>query len=187
MFAFSEFFDAIIVVLALGYIFKDFIRSAPKENFDPLEALKSKVSDNFLIAIYITAPAILLHELAHKLAALYFNMSAVFHASYEWLGIGVVLKLLNTGFIFLAPGYVQISGAVTPLQHALVAGAGPFTNLLIFIAASLALKYGKFSPRTTQILGYTKKINIFLFVFNLLPIGGFDGRAFFTGLYNTFF
>jgi len=44
---------------------------------------------DFKFAIIITAPAVILHELAHKFVAMAMGLTATFHAWYTGLGIGV--------------------------------------------------------------------------------------------------
>jgi len=185
MFALAEIIDLIIMTLGVGYIFMDlFSTHAEHAAEDPISYWQKKKTSNFKFAIYVTAPAIILHEVMHKLIALSFGLKAVFHAAYTWLGFGMVLKFLNTGLIFFVPGYVSISGDLTPLKHLLVAGAGPFTNLTLYFISSLVLKYKKLSKNLTLIFAVSKKLNLFLFFFNMIPVPPFDGYAFFKSLYS---
>ena len=136
----------------------------------------------FRIAVIVTAPGLLFHELGHKFAALALGLTATFHAAYFWLAIGVVLRLMNFKWIFFVPAFVALGGDFTVVQGTITAFAGPGMNLLLFLVAWAALKWGKFSQRTFSLLYFTKQINLFLFVFNLLPIPPFDGFKFFSGL-----
>jgi Zn-dependent protease len=183
----SELVDIVIMTAAVGFILMGFFRSAiyfyqrkmPPPGFD-WEAFK--------FSIIVTAPAVVLHELAHKFVALALGIDAVFHAAYTFLGVGILLKLMNVGFIFFVPGYVAISKGATHLQTALIAGAGPFTNLAIALFAIGMLKFNtKMSKKAKVIWHMTKIINLFLFVFNMLPFWIFDGQKFFSGLYHAFF
>lgn len=186
--SFMEVFDAVIIVLALGFIFKDFFR-APLTYADPVahyyKKAKSMIDwDDFKFAALVTAPAVILHELAHKGVASAFGMTAVFNAAYLWLGIGIVLKLMKTNFIFFVPAFVSIAGTSSHLEYSLVAFAGPAMNLIIFIAMVLILRFSKITNKkylAAMIL--TKKVNLFLFIFNMLPIPGFDGSKVFAGLF----
>lgn len=182
MFALQEFIDVIFMSIGVGYIFMD-IFTRPKPEFDPLSYSRW---DDLRFAVSVTAPAVIAHELAHKLVALSYGLQATFHAAYGWLGFGVLLKYLGTGFIFFVPGYVSISGIASNLQLALVAFAGPFLNLLLYLLAILVLKSEK-RPRRIYYWVLTRKINGFLFIFNMLPIFGFDGLKVYTGLFNHFF
>ncbi|MBI4149211.1 site-2 protease family protein [Candidatus Woesearchaeota archaeon] len=180
--SFMEIIDFIIMTLFLGYLFQDmFARSPHAQRFD---------WKSFRFAVYVTAPAIILHELFHKLAALAFGFDAVFHAFYAdtttlWLGIFALLaKLAHFGFFFIVPGFVSISGSGTPLHYALIAFAGPALNLLLWQAASYLSKR---HTRHGALLAVTAKINMFLFIFNMLPIPGFDGFQVYLNLWRAIF
>jgi Zn-dependent protease len=135
----------------------------------------------------VTGPAIILHELAHKIAAMSFGFTATFHAAYFWLILGLVLKFMNFGFIFFVPAYVSISGLMTPLQNMIISGAGPFTNLALWLGSEALLRTNLAKKRKMHVVLYlTSKINMFLFIFNMLPILGFDGSKFFSGIFSLF-
>ncbi|MDP7141406.1 MAG: M50 family metallopeptidase [Candidatus Woesearchaeota archaeon] len=192
LFTLKELFDIIMMSLIVGYIFKDLFKT-PTENYDPLKQYQSNsiITENLKFAIMVTAPAIILHELAHKFAALYYGLEATFHAAYMWLGLGLILKFMNFGFIFFVPGYVSISCRtiacqITPLQSALIAGAGPFMNLLLWQISSFIIKHKKVNQKYLPLLLITSKINMFLFIFNMLPFFMFDGYKVFNGLIRTF-
>ncbi|MBI5392470.1 M50 family metallopeptidase [Candidatus Woesearchaeota archaeon] len=201
----QEIIDIIIMTVAVGFIFKDVFRKHNLEkfdkNYDPLDkymdttgnkeavvkGTKQFLQSPFFIACLATAPAIIVHELAHKFVALGFGIQATFHASYFWLLIGVVLKLLNFGFIFFVPGYVSHIAASSPLIDAAIAFAGPFLNLVLWIGVLLVLKMATVKGKWLLVLEYTKYINMFLFFFNMIPIGPFDGASVFRGLFAAFF
>ncbi len=198
LFTLQELFDVIMMSLGVGFIFMD--RFAIKETAksyidDPVayyQSAKKKISGfnwhNLWIACLITAPAVIFHELAHKLVAISYGMQATFHAAYLWLSVGIVLKLLNTGFIFFVPGYVTHTGAATPLQTVAVAFAGPFLNLVLWFICWALIKFKPIvlSTRTVQILAASRYINGFLFIFNMIPIGFFDGAHVLEGLVEYF-
>ena len=187
LFAFREIVDMAVMSLVVGYIFMGFIPRPREENYDPLKAYKKPDTARFLFAMQAVAPAVLLHELAHKFTALSFGLEAVFRAAYFYLGIGILLKLLNFGFIFFVPAYVSISGSASPLQFSLTALAGPLTNAVLWLLAVVLLKTKKVKKSWTQFLALTARINMFLFILNMLPIPGFDGWQFYRGLFATFF
>jgi len=180
-----EIIDIIIMSIAVGYILMGiFSRRQKSRGFD---------WQSFKFSIIVTAPALILHEFGHKFAAMAYGLQPTFHAAYAWLGIGIALRLLRTGFIFFVPAYVNICPAggcenIPPLAMSLIAFAGPVMNLVLFLGAFLLLKSGKhFSKKTTAILRITWIINIFLFIFNMLPIPAFDGWKVYSGLWNAFF
>lgn len=177
----TELIDILLMTAIVGYIFMDHFKAYLAKPVEVVYPLRRFDWESFKLACMITAPAIILHELSHKFAALYFGLSATFHAAYSWLFLGVILKLLG-GFIFFVPGYVSISSS-TGLQSAITASAGPLMNLMLFLASTLILTYKKQLKHTTfVVLTLTKKINLFLFVFNMIPISGFDGATVIGGL-----
>lgn len=123
---------------------------------------------------FVTAGAgFLLHELAHKVVAQRMGYWAEFRASYDWLVIAVVSGLV--GFLFAAPGAVQIRGrGLTERDSGVIALAGPLTNLtlfLVFFVVSLLSAGGL----AAYVAGFGTFINAFLAAFNLLPFGPLDG------------
>ena len=72
-----EIVDIIIISLALGYIFKDFFRKPAPIEYDPLTHYKNQRKDNFKFAILVTAPAVVLHELGHKVVAMIFGVPSL--------------------------------------------------------------------------------------------------------------
>jgi len=177
LFTLLELFDMVVMTLAVGFIFMDLF-SPPGEKFN---------KKAFLFAILVAAPAIILHEFGHKFVALAFGYTATFHAAYLWLGIGVALKLLRTGFIFFVPAYVSIGGAaVAGLPMSMTALAGPAVNGILFVTAFCVLKFSKPKGKTALFWLVTRQINGFLFIFNMLPIPLFDGWKVYSGLFQWF-
>ena len=183
----QEIIDLVIMVAALGFIFKDYMNVRSTEDYEPLDEFKKKsfFSSGFKNAVIVTAPAIALHEAAHKIAALSFGLDATFHAAYTWLGIGLILKLIGAPFLFFVPGFVSYSGYIEPLARALIAFSGPFVNLLLFLFATLAIKQNWFKKQL-PLLMLTRQINMFLFIFNMIPLGFFDGAQVFQSLLQAF-
>jgi len=180
-----ELVRAVIMTVAVAYILMDFLR--PKRS--PHEILTQKRWDwqSFWLSALLAAPALILHEFAHKFTAIAFGIQAEFFAAYFWLGIGLLLKMLNTGFIFFIPGFVSISPGAPPLTMSAIAFAGPFLNLILFIAAYIVIKKSKKLTQRQYFFWYlTRNLNLLLFVLNMLPIPPFDGYKVFTGLWQTF-
>src|SRR3989344_5999683 len=168
-----ELIDIVIMTAVLGYIFMDVLRKP----FSPEDYIKLRRFDwkSFKFACLATAPAIILHEFGHKIMALSFGLEATFNAAYFWLGLALLLKLAHFPFVFFVPAYVSITGSATNLQYSLVAFAGPFVNLILWIGSLLILKTMKIKQKHIPLLILTSRINMFLFIFNMLPIPGFDG------------
>lgn len=187
-FSLDEILNLVIMIAVLGFIFKDFFKKPLAEDYDPIKHFsKSQSSGNFWFAVAVVAPAIVLHEFGHKFIAMAYGLHAQFFASITGLSIGILLKLLNFGFIVFVPGYVSIIGNATPLQHSIISFAGPGVNLLLFLISFLLLKYNKISRKYISLVALTKNINLFLFFFNMLPIPPFDGFKVFSGLFQTIF
>lgn len=161
-----------IVSLYMGYIFYDFIRFNAGGNSFSFEKFK--------YSILAAAPAVILHELAHKFMAIAMGYEAIFFAFYQspftlFLGLlSIFLKLIHSPLIFIIPGFVQIPTNIGSLQYRIIAFVGPATNLLLWAVASVLLRKN-LNDKATMILAITKRINFWLFIFNMLPIGLFDG------------
>ncbi len=181
----TEIFFLIIVTIVIGYIFADKLK-IPRKLTEPLLQYKFDFKD-LLYASLITAPGIVFHELGHKFLALSFGLDAVFKIWLTGLLIALALKLINSPLILIAPGFVEIHGSATASQFTLVAFAGPFINLILWIIPLLMIKYGKFKRKTLINLHLLKTINMWLFVFNMLPIPPLDGSKVFLGLYQMIF
>jgi Zn-dependent protease len=183
IFSAVEIFEIVVTVLAIGYIFSGLLQRPRFESELNYQRKRFDWQDIKYSAI-VAAPAVILHEFAHKFAAMAFGYTATYKASYFGLLLGAVLRAFGSGIIFFIPGYVSVSGGVDPGSFALVALAGPLTNLLLFGFSHLALEKNLL-PKYTRILYITKKINMWLFIFNMLPIPGFDGYKVYSGLFNV--
>jgi len=115
---------------------------------------------------------ITLHELGHKFVA----QSMGFHSEFKlWpmglllvVGLGIISVMSGGGFIFAAPGYVVTHGMATIRQRGIVTLAAPFTNLLLgLFFLALPVPWGKDAAM----------VNVFLAIFNLIPIRPLDGAA----------
>lgn len=159
------------------------------------------MSDQLLASIIVVAIMLLVgfpvHEFAHALAAYRLGdstakfmgrltLNPVVH--FDPLG-GILLAVTmigNTGFAF---GWAKPT-PVNPRNleggrygEAIVAAAGPISNLVLAIAAALPLRYIISNPGLAvqvpdivlQVLFYFILINLVLMVFNLFPIPPLDG------------
>jgi Zn-dependent protease len=192
---FHEIFDMFVTIAVVGFLFMDTFKAPKEEKGDELSRYlkKNRFSrfnwKNFWFAAMVTAPAILLHELGHKIAALSYGYEATFHAFYAnsttlFFGLfAIAMKILNFGFLFLVPGFVSIVGIGGPEQYGLIAFAGPGVNLLIFLISLIIINTQKLKPKNIHFWVLTKNINLFLLIFNLLPIPGFDGFTVWSSLW----
>lgn len=179
LFNISEIVQIVVTIVALGFIFSENRRIITEFG----ELLDEKWERKLWTAVLIAAPAVLLHEFGHKFLALYFGMAATYAASLWGLAIGVFLKVVGSSFIFFIPGYVSISGIGSQINFGLVALIGPLVNLALFLLFTAAHKYDLF-PRYQHIVYASKQINLWLFIFNMLPIPGIDGFKFYLSLYS---
>ncbi len=195
VFTIQEIIDMLIIIAAAGFIFKDVLRPAmPKHDYtaDPVAYYRRMGAgkhrfEGFWFAALVTAPAILLHEFGHKFVAMGFGLAATLHASYTWLGIAVIIKLLNFPFLFLVPAFVSYPALATPSQSAIIAFVGPAVNLVLWLGARLALQQRVTNdPKWIAALKLTSVINMILFIINMIPIPPFDGGHGFVSLWKVF-
>jgi Zn-dependent protease len=184
----NEVFDMIVMTLAVGFIFSGIFRRPAEEEYDPLKESSSRFNwKDLQFAILVSVPGIIIHEFGHKLVAMSFGLSATFHAQYLWLAIGVGLKLANFPFIFFVPAAVTIYGGASPLVHSLIAFAGPGVNLILWLGTLFLMKAKLVKKKYYPIIYLTSRINMFLFIFNMIPFPPFDGYTVFSGIIQTFF
>ena len=120
------------------------------------------------IAIATVGVGFLLHELAHRVVAKNFGLTAKFKADYKMLGLAFFLSF--GGFIFAAPGAVYTYGNRTGKQQMLISVAGPITNIILAVLFFMV-------PGTLGDYGF--QINAWLAIFNMVPFGGLDGESVF--------
>ena len=129
-----------------------------------------------LSAFLAVASGFVLHELAHKVVAQRYGHWAEFRAQFGALGLSVVLAAFF-GFLVAAPGAVMIQGRVTPRENGLISLVGPGTN---FVVGLLFLPFFAFQVNqdstADHLFATVTFVNALLAVFNLIPLGPFDGR-----------
>ncbi|MGH2450985.1 MAG: site-2 protease family protein [Candidatus Limnocylindria bacterium] len=144
--------------------------------------------DTFLYLIPFLVVSLVLHELAHALAATWLGdptprddgrltLNPVVHL--DPLGtLMFVLTALVSDFIFgwAKPVMVHPRHFRRPqLDMALVAVAGPATNLVLALACAWAVLNLDLSLRVDEVLDRAFQVNIVLGIFNLIPIPPLDG------------
>ena len=165
----KEIINLIVLVFALGYIFSGFI----KKPRSVLEMLTQKHFDwdDLKYAAIIVSPAVILHELAHKVVGLLYGFDSILQISSFGLGLGVFLRYIGSPLIFFVPAYVSSSSAAAyPAQFAILALAGPATNFALYWVSEGAFLLRKW-PKWNHAFMISKKINLWLFIFNMLPFG----------------
>jgi Zn-dependent protease len=125
----------------------------------------------------------ILHELAHKFAALRYGYHAEFRKDNLMLLLAVALAAL-IGFVFAAPGATMIYGTdITRKQNGTISAAGPLTNIILCIPFALILLVsGGLDPAPQSqtpfyLIGLVGlQVNAMIAAFNMLPVSVLDGR-----------
>lgn len=136
-----------------------------------------------LVIIFAVGLGFLLHELAHKFIAKKFGCAAEYKAYYKGLGLAVLFAIITNGsFIFAAPGAVYFSGLnLSKKKIGLVSLSGPATNIILFsIFFTLSKIVFPGMGFLTMLFGMAAVINIWLALFNLIPIPLLDGQKIFS-------
>jgi len=148
---FEEKRDLIFAWIILGLAFANLLEGlAPRPIF---------------VALFTAGIGFLLHELAHKLVAQNYGLEAEFIANYKMLAFALFASF--AGFIFAAPGAVYSRGLRSSAQQLWISAAGPITNIVLAIL---------FLVVPGEIGSYGHTINVWLALFNMIPIGGLDGQ-----------
>ncbi len=125
--------------------------------------------ENFLYFLIPSFLAVLtgffFHELGHKVV----SMRLGYPAFYKRWDLGLLLGLMFSlfGFVFAAPGAVNIYGYVDRNSYGKISIAGPAVNIFF---ALLLIPFSNFS-----LFQFIIFVNAFLAFFNLLPIPPLDG------------
>ena len=129
----------------------------------------------FLVSLLTVGVGFVLHELAHKFAAMRFGYWAEFRKDNQMLLIAVVLAAL-AGVVFAAPGATVVYGdRISRREDGLISAAGPVASILLAIAfLALYLLVPVPLVMTVGLQGFA--INSMLAAFNLLPVSVLDGR-----------
>lgn len=144
----------------------------------------------------IVAPSVILHEVAHGVAALTLGDDTAKRAGRLTLNplahvdplgtviLPVLLAVSGIGVIgYAKPVPVNVRRLRRPRDHAVVVAlAGPATNIVIAFAAALVVRslggVGQvFDSAIVEVAFYVGFFNVLLALFNLLPIPPLDGSA----------
>jgi Zn-dependent protease len=167
----NEFYQILIAILVLTIAFSFALAPYP-----PL-ANFSYVLSNLPLSFFAIITAFFCHEIAHKYMGQKFGYWSEFRMYSQGLLLALFLGIF-TGFIFAAPGAVQIRGMPNKDEMGKIALAGPLTNIVL---SSLFITLWIVSTGLiSQISFFIGYINAFLALFNLIPFGFFDGKKIFT-------
>ncbi len=162
MLSFSELLSILFTIITLGIIF------APDLS-----------KESIIYYSKVAGISVILHELAHRMVAIALGYQAYYRVNLWGLLLGLILKFGGSPVILFVPGYVVIPYSTTPLDTALISIAGPLTNLILYI-----ISYYMSEKSYSDFWHSMKTLNLWLFVFNMLPIPPLDGYQFIHSLFS---
>jgi Zn-dependent protease len=165
----TEIRDILIAWIVLGFCFD-------------LCLFHSLSLSGFIIALIGLGAGFICHELSHKLVAQKLGHQAEFRLWRTGLIIALICAFISiispVGFLFAAPGAVYILSYTTKREGGLISIAGPSANIILALIFYLVQVN---SSGFIAIIGYWgMAINLWLAVFNLLPIPPLDGSKIFA-------
>ena len=177
----SEKRGLLITIVILSFIFS--FRDWGVEQFDPLLGVQ-----NFIITLIIVTIAMAVHELVHRVVSLWLGYRSQYKAWMLGLVIGLVIAFVSNGhWPFIAPGALIITHLsvhrLGQFPHELnykhlgwIGMSGSVANIIFAVLMKslyLATGAGLFEKAMV--------INIWIALFNLLPIPPFNGSRTFFG------
>ena len=176
-----EEYDLFAAWLAVSLSFA-IIKLAPYGVLGPIQSVDPVTALTYLVIALLTAGiGLVLHELAHKFAAIKFGFWAEFHKNNFMLLVAVALAAL-VGFVFAAPGATVIYSTrpdgrtLNREENGKISAAGPVTNLVLCIPFALLIFATAPHSLLYQIGIFGVQINAMIAAFNMLPISILDGN-----------
>jgi Zn-dependent protease len=191
----DEILQIAICVLAISFAFALVFAKPAGVAGHPLEFAV------FIIPLLVTVGSgFILHEMSHKLVAIYYGAAARFRMWVQGLALMLVFPLMGVPILFAAPGAVYIySNRITPRQNGIISVAGPAMNValaaffvLLAFFAPIRQFYSFLSGSGMDFADYGivdgvlnvwrfgAAMNIMLALFNMIPAFPLDGSKVFA-------
>ncbi|HID73396.1 TPA: site-2 protease family protein [Candidatus Micrarchaeota archaeon] len=180
----DELFQMVVSVLAISFAF-----SVIFVGVDGMLAYPGELVAFLMLSLVTIGSGFILHEMGHKVAAIYYGAHAKFRMWVQGLAFMLITSFF--GVLFAAPGAVYIYGnRIAPKENGIISLAGPITNLiLIAIFATLtfilpmtqhfttlhAWDFFGISRGAVNVWEFGMAINLILAMFNMIPAFPLDG------------
>ncbi len=130
------------------------------------------------VGFLMTITAFLIHEMSHKFTAIHYGAWSEFRM---W-PMGLVLTIITglIGFLFALPGAVYFASYRNPIREGKIAIAGPIANLVMGVALLPVLLFASLNFEIFAAIFFLVYINLWLGLFNLIPIPPLDGSKVFA-------
>jgi Zn-dependent protease len=169
----TEIIHIIISWLAISYAFAVLLLWSGSGIKPTGDELVNGIFNPLVISLSTVGVSFIVHEMSHKLVAQRFGLWAEFRMSLPMLFL-MLFVVLEFGILFAAPGAVMIYGGnVGRRENGRISLAGPLSNLLLGLAFFTLLSE---QGILYEIGRYGVIVNITLALFNMIPLGIFDGR-----------
>jgi Zn-dependent protease len=170
----KETLDLLLGITLIAWVF----------GFQPL-LLGTQQWPYILVLTLIISPAFILHELAHKYAAIAYGRYARFALDKQMAQFTFLAGLI--GLPIAGPGATMILGKSSVKETGIFSIVGPLTNFGLSLLSFLLLilfPNSNIIPGVGQSLNWIFMLSIFinsvLAIFNLLPFGPLDGKKVLT-------